>query len=471
MSFKFDWESLRDESFYERAKTILADALNSDSKPPIIVDDITVKDLDLGDESPFLEILEIGDMADDRFRGIFKLNYTGNASLTLTTKVQANPLNVYRQSFDQSSFVAPQFLAAGSSLAIPLNLTLSDIRLSGIIILVFSRAKGLTLVFRNDPLESIKVSSTFDAIPPLAKFLQVQIENQIRGLFRELLPGIIHRLSQKWVTRDETKGGNNSGALMSPHVTHPPSPKLKPVSIMDINPDLPALSPTNMLKISALCASQRTLSLFTPSISDAVYRSNLEQFDVVDEESQFQSEDPYDIVRIQSRNYYRHNHQAPKRRTIKYKRKTKTESGNTSSSTDESSEPVTRETTPLPSSSTPLETSTPSRELNPKVIREVKEKLLADPASGIVSSPLADEKNALRSIPPPLELSPPSLDLSIDTSLRPYTPEKQKGVEGKLQRPPGPSKRNTLPVPAKKGTGFFSSNLAGYDAPPPAYSG
>ncbi|CAG81456.1 mitochondrial distribution and morphology protein 34 [Yarrowia lipolytica] len=460
MSFKFDWESLRDESFYERAKTILADALNSDSKPPIIVDDITVKDLDLGDESPFLEILEIGDMADDRFRGIFKLNYTGNASLTLTTKVQANPLNVYRQSFDQSSFVAPQFLAAGSSLAIPLNLTLSDIRLSGIIILVFSRAKGLTLVFRNDPLESIKVSSTFDAIPPLAKFLQVQIENQIRGLFRELLPGIIHRLSQKWVTRDETK--SNSNTVMSPHVTQPPSPKLKPVSIMDINPDLPALSPTNMLKISALCASQRTLSLFTPSISDAVYRSNLEQFDVVDEESQFQSEDPYDIVRIQSRNYYRHNHQAPKRRTIKYKRKSK----KTDEGDNASTEVTTRETTPLPTSSTPLETSTPSRE----VIREVKEKLLAEPSS-VVMSP-SEEKTTLRSIPPPLELSPPSLDLSIDTSLRPYasrnnTPEKKE----KPQRPAGPSKRNTLPAPTKKGPGFFSSNLAGYDVPPPAYSG
>ncbi|KAG5359347.1 Mitochondrial distribution and morphology protein 34 [Yarrowia sp. C11] len=462
MSFKFDWESLRDEAFYERAKTILADALNSDSKPPIIVDDITVKDLDLGDESPFLEILEIGDMADDRFRGIFKLNYTGNASLTLTTKVQANPLNVYRQSFDQSSFVAPQFLAAGSSLAIPLNLTLSDIRLSGIIILVFSRAKGLTLVFRNDPLESIKVSSTFDAIPPLAKFLQVQIENQIRGLFRELLPGIIHRLSQKWVTRDEPKSGNNNNAVMSPHVTQPPSPKLKPVSIMDINPDLPALSPTNMLKISALCASQRTLSLFTPSISDAVYRSNLEQFDVVDEESQFQSEDPYDIVRIQSRNYYRHNHQAPKRRTIKYKRKAKKPVEGDASSTP--TEGTTRETTPLPTSSTPLETSTPSRE----AIREVKEKLLAEQPLGSMSP--SEEKAALRSIPPPLELSPPSLDLSIDTSLRPYasrsnTPEKVD------KRPAAPTKRNTLPAPSKKGPGFFSSNLAGYDVPPPAYSG
>lgn len=453
MSFKFDWESLRDEAFYERAKTILGAALNSDSKPPIIVDDITVKDLDLGDESPFLEILEIGDMAEDRFRGIFKLNYQGNASLTLTTKVQANPLNVYRQSFDQSSFVAPQFLAAGSSLAIPLNLTLSDIRLSGIIILVFSRAKGLTLVFRNDPLESIKVSSTFDAIPPLAKFLQVQIENQIRGLFREDLPGIIHRLSQKWVSRDESK----AGALVSPHISHPPSPKLKPVSIMDINPDLPALSPTNMLKISALCASQRTLSLFTPSISDAVYRSNLEQFDVVDEDTQFQSEDPYDIVRIQSRNYYRHNHQAPKRRVIRYKKNKKNDKDTTDTTATAA---TTRETTPAPSLE-PLETSTPTRELNPKVIREVKEQLLSGPV--VMSPTLSEEKQALRNIPPPLELSPPHLDLSIDTSLRPYSSKNTPVREG-------PSKRATVPAPGKK-PAFFSSNMGGYDIPPPAYSG
>ncbi|ODQ67472.1 hypothetical protein NADFUDRAFT_81941 [Nadsonia fulvescens var. elongata DSM 6958] len=322
MSFQFNWSSFKEQNFYERAKVLLTDALNKSNKPPILVDRIVVKDLDLGDTAPNLEILEIGDLADDRFRGIFKLNYDGNASITLSTKVQANPLNVYEQGLP--SFASPQFISSCSSLAIPLNLTLSQIKLSGIIILVFSKAKGLTLVFRNDPLESITVSSTFDQVPVIAKFLQVQIENQIRLLFREELPTIIHRLSQKWtpagsailrastLSTDTTDGKSLSST----------SPKLKPVSLMDINPDLPALSPNNMLRISALCASQRTLSLFTPSIPDVFYRGNLERFNHSDDDdASVHGDDTSDIARMQSRNYYRHHHSKPKRRIINLRKK------------------------------------------------------------------------------------------------------------------------------------------------------
>ena len=95
MSFTFNWKSFNEESFYDRAQRLLTGALNRSNKPAIIIDKIIVQNLSLGDEPPELEILEIGDLADDRFRGIFKLNYNGNGSMTLSTKIQANPLNVY----------------------------------------------------------------------------------------------------------------------------------------------------------------------------------------------------------------------------------------------------------------------------------------------------------------------------------------------------------------------------------------
>ena len=85
--------------------------------------------------------------------------------------------------------------------AIPLDLKLSDIKINGIGIIVFSKSKGLTLVFRNDPLDSIKVSSTFDTVQVLANFTK-QIENQIRDLFRETLPTLIHQLSLKYLSLD-----------------------------------------------------------------------------------------------------------------------------------------------------------------------------------------------------------------------------------------------------------------------------
>jgi len=67
---------------------MLTTALNKSLKPPIIVDDILVNELNLGSVPPELEILEIGDLAEDRFRGIFKMCYSGDAFLTLKTRVQ-----------------------------------------------------------------------------------------------------------------------------------------------------------------------------------------------------------------------------------------------------------------------------------------------------------------------------------------------------------------------------------------------
>jgi distribution and morphology protein 34 len=91
MAFNFNWSPLMaDASFYTRAQDLLTAALNKSPKPPIIVHDITVTELNLGSIPPELEILEVGDLAEDRFRGIFKMSYTGDAFLTLKTRVQSS---------------------------------------------------------------------------------------------------------------------------------------------------------------------------------------------------------------------------------------------------------------------------------------------------------------------------------------------------------------------------------------------
>lgn len=89
MAFNFNWSPLTaDADFYKKAQEMLTTALNKSPKPPIIVDDILVNELNLGSVPPELEILEIGDLAEDRFRGIFKMCYSGDAFLTLKTRVQ-----------------------------------------------------------------------------------------------------------------------------------------------------------------------------------------------------------------------------------------------------------------------------------------------------------------------------------------------------------------------------------------------
>lgn len=90
-------------------------------------------------------------------------------------------------------------LAASHPLVVPMLLRLSHFRLNSYVVLVVSRQKGITLVFKTDPLQNVDINSTFDSIAVIQKFIQREIEGQLRQMFREDLPGIIHRLSQQWV--------------------------------------------------------------------------------------------------------------------------------------------------------------------------------------------------------------------------------------------------------------------------------
>lgn len=114
---------------------------------------------------------------------------------------QANPLN-HRKSemsdlFDVSG--SRGILAAHQPLVVPMLLRLSQFHLNSYVVLVLSKQKGCTLVFKTDPLQNVEVSSTFDSIAVIQSFIQREIEEQLREMFREDLPGIIHRLSQRWV--------------------------------------------------------------------------------------------------------------------------------------------------------------------------------------------------------------------------------------------------------------------------------
>ncbi|KUI64525.1 Mitochondrial distribution and morphology protein 34 [Cytospora mali] len=288
MAFNFNWSPLTaDEDFYQRARDLLTTALNKSPKPPIIVDDILVTELNLGSVPPDLEILEIGDLAEDRFRGIFKMCYSGDAFLTLRTRVQANPLNTYLHS--KPDFTSPQPLAAASGLTIPLSLTLSDIKLSAFIILVFSKQKGLTIVFRNDPLESLKVSSTFDSIQFVRDYLQKTIEGKLRDLMMDELPAIIHRLSLRlWcpdqIPREEEETPEASEPAVDPFASPPQDAVdangnlLDPTEIsslsLDGGPEIQTLfSQKNLIRLATLSDCNRTMSLFTPALRDVVFRA------------------------------------------------------------------------------------------------------------------------------------------------------------------------------------------------------
>lgn len=104
----------------------------------------------------------------------------------------------------------PSVLAADQPLIVPMLLKISDLKLRGIVVLVVSKTKGITLVFKNDPLESILVSSTFDSVTSVRNFLQREIEHQLRNLFQEDLPVMIHNLSLRHIQLEQEKLNSSS---------------------------------------------------------------------------------------------------------------------------------------------------------------------------------------------------------------------------------------------------------------------
>ncbi|KAI8871285.1 hypothetical protein GQ42DRAFT_162123 [Ramicandelaber brevisporus] len=202
----------------------------------------------MGSRPPDLEVLEVGELTADELRGIFKLTYAGDAHLVVQTRVQVNPLWGLGASpaasaaggvggigggvggdlgfgsgiggfGDIGGSAAPGVVAADRPLVVPMMLKLCELRLRGIVVLVVSESRGVTLEFKNEPLEHVRVSSSFDDVPAVARFLQKEIQEQLCALFRYDLPQIIHEMSMAYIATksQEQQQQQRHSADDSPH--------------------------------------------------------------------------------------------------------------------------------------------------------------------------------------------------------------------------------------------------------------
>lgn len=199
MSLKFNWPEFTLEQI-NLAKEQLTLALNSGPKSPNIVGDIAITDLYLGTKAPELTCVSLDDLqASSKFpksRVMLHLVYDGDAHLVLQTLVQVNPLSQNKNDIRPWSYM----VAANQPLILPLNIKIAEIRLKGVISLAFDVDQGITIKFKSEnPLTSLRVSSSFDHVESIKKVLQEQIENQIKLLFKTDLPLIIYKLSQTFV--------------------------------------------------------------------------------------------------------------------------------------------------------------------------------------------------------------------------------------------------------------------------------
>lgn len=137
-------------------------------------------------------------------------------------------------------------LAAKEPLVVPMLLRLSNFRLNSYVVLVVSKQKGITLVFKTDPLQNVDINSTFDSIAVIQNFIQHEIEGLLRQMFKEDLPSIIHRLSQQWVK------AKVEAPYLNRQLSEPRRNRFETAS----NPDIPSYRipryPTDMLQPSPL---------------------------------------------------------------------------------------------------------------------------------------------------------------------------------------------------------------------------
>ncbi|KAH7102937.1 mitochondrial distribution and morphology protein 34 [Auriculariales sp. MPI-PUGE-AT-0066] len=273
MSFQFEWPEFSDD-FHRDARQLVENALNKGNKPPIIADRIEVVEIEMGSQPPELEIRDIGEITMDQFRGIFRLSYNGDAYLVLRTKVQANPLTHKKPDIHLMTG-SRGFLAANQPLVVPMLLRLSHFKINCYVVLVISKQKGITLVFKTDPLQNVDVSSTFDSIAVLQQYIQREIEEQLREMFREDLPSIIHKLSQRWLTQ-KTKVKAPYLGKKEPNLETVSTPDLRNSPFMHrshpiLSRSSPSLAPSNSVSHAARISLPP--STYAPSIPPSLATS------------------------------------------------------------------------------------------------------------------------------------------------------------------------------------------------------
>jgi len=196
MSFQFNWPEF-DEEFIEETKLTLTKVLNKGSKPLTIADKIYVTDLHFGRQAPDIEVMNIGDLnfghpTENTFRATFKICYDGDAYLKFRTKVQANPICLTERKHSSSIMKRMGFLNAHKPHVVPMDVTIQDIKFAGILHVHIKGGDSpvLDIHFKNDPLQSVRIRSTFDEFSSARQLVQGMVEGQLRNFFTAELPVI-----------------------------------------------------------------------------------------------------------------------------------------------------------------------------------------------------------------------------------------------------------------------------------------
>lgn len=317
MSFRFNAEAFKDNSFNDKIREKLTKALNSSSgngssgPSPTIVESqgcdgvaaatasgtssslskssakidpmmkskrsdilksgITVSKVNFP-TMPKVEILDLDISAQPRslVKGICKISCM-NAMLQVQTEIEGNLLLVY-------SDYSPQFttptLNCKDSFTIPITMVFSEVHLEAITN-IFVKNSGIGISF-ND----VNLDFKFDcSIKILQSTIEKRLKKSMQSLFKDVLPRVIFNMSQSLFTAETATKTSEAPSTEDNEDTSSLTMK-----VMLEEADLQELSAANMLRLSTLISSRQTLSLqdtvlnVPSTIPGCLERQNLHRF-------------------------------------------------------------------------------------------------------------------------------------------------------------------------------------------------
>lgn len=323
MSFRFNHEAFKDNSFNEEIRAKLTKALNSSASASststssaaplvepldsgragegerlttvasagsrakrtsrnsesmrskrldILKSDIIVSKVNFP-TTPKLEILDLDISAQPRslVKGICKISCM-DAMLQIQTEIEGNLLLVYSEYSPE--FTTPT-LNCKDSFTIPITMVFSGVQLEAITN-IFVKNSGIGISF-ND----VNLDFNFDcSIKILQSTIEKRLKKSMQSLFKDVLPKVIFNMSQSLFTA-ETCSSKHSEGIVGDEEQYTTSSV--PKVILEES-DMQELSAANMLRLSTLISSRQTLSLqatvlnVPSTIPGCLERQNLHRF-------------------------------------------------------------------------------------------------------------------------------------------------------------------------------------------------
>lgn len=187
MSLKFNWNFFDVKDLQTRLQAAITESIAQAPRPPSIAEPIRATRLDFGTKPPDLSFVSVLSVSLKRTHICFSLKYDGDASLTLETAVQGNPLREPLGDPSFPAFVKPSIVGCFDSLVIPFRLVLKNIVLNSMVDVVYTPS-GVIINFREDPVKQLESESSLDVIPGVKQMIGAMLREQISGTFNEDLP-------------------------------------------------------------------------------------------------------------------------------------------------------------------------------------------------------------------------------------------------------------------------------------------